>query len=228
MFLCVGDEMMKHVTDQARRIRKVNALKSAYDVTIIAIQTLDQTLRVDLGLRLRRARMVFVFGALLSATSAHATNYATAQFDSESGFSVKYPVSWHIYTTNRKNLNIISGDKRLEAVIIPRGEAMISVFESKSVEGGDYLSLFRTDQGDEVLGYKTIQLGNSAGNSCGQVYLVESRSEVGPHTFQLEKHFYCPIGDRLFVLALARWQGDRSAPDGYDVAVAMLKSLRLR
>jgi hypothetical protein len=204
-------------------------VKFAYDATIMAIQTIDRALRAEFGsMRRRTPIIVLVFATLSWATSADATSYETARFDSESGFSVEYPVSWHIYTSNRRNLDIISGDRRLEAVIIPRGEAMISVFESEPVEGGDYLSLYRTSQGDEILGYKTIRVGNSTAKFCGEVYLVESRSEIGPHAFYLEKHFYCPIGGRLFVLVLTRWQGDRSAPDGYDVAVAILKSLRVR
>jgi len=220
---------VKHVIGQARRFGNVKSLEFAYDAIIMAFRKIDRPLRAEFGSTRRRTLIiVLVFATLSWATSAHATRYEMARFDSESGFSVEYPVSWHIYTTNRKKLDIISGDRRLEAVIIPRGEAMISVFESQFVEGGDYLSLYRTSQADEILSYRTIRIGNSAVESCGDVYLVESRSEVGPHAFYLEKHFYCPIGGRLFILALTHWQGDRSAPDGYDVAVAMLKSLRVR
>lgn len=178
-----------------------------------------------------RAGLTALFAVTITAYAADIdkTKGRIIRFDSKQGFSVEYPSSWRTYSGSQTNLDIMSGDDRLEAVIIPRGEAMISVYESQSVGQRYYLSLNKTDDSsDTITQYENIQIRKSNRNSCETVTFIESTAEVGPQTFYRERHFYCPIANRLFVLALTQWLGDLSAPNAYDIAIAMLKSLNLK
>ncbi|HVA15144.1 MAG TPA: hypothetical protein VNF99_17990 [Stellaceae bacterium] len=180
-----------------------------------------------MGKNLSTFCLCFIAG-LVCANSSIAQKVRWLDFASESGFSIHYPDNWFRISATPKNLDIISSRQRVEAVIIPRGAQMINVLESSTVPNDDYLSYFKsTDPDDSVISYATVDIAAANDDSCRKVYVVKSADEVGPKTFYLENHMFCKIGSRLFVLALTQWQADRFNKSAYDLAINMLKSLRV-
>jgi hypothetical protein len=164
----------------------------------------------------------------LSPVSALSKPVDWSNFVSQSGFRIIYPNQWFKIDATPRNLNIISSKERVEAVMIPKGAQMISVYEKSPNANDDYLSTFKAENPeDKILDHKQIATSDDVSGGCSKIYMVKSADEIGPNTFFLEIHMYCKIRGRLFILKLTQWESDNFNQDAYDIAIEMLKTLRL-
>lgn len=160
---------------------------------------------------------------------------AWKSFISSAGFSVKYPDTWHRKGVSKDRLTILSSRGGADAIVIKRGQAMISVIEA--AEGGTpSLSqvMGRYTQGVAILSKRDVGNGNLAGRGCHDLREVISRESAvppedvpGPVPYIINTELFCKADKHIYVIVLRNFEGDKRQGQYQTIALQVAKSLRV-
>lgn len=125
-----------------------------------------------------------IVGVALTVCFSFAQNAVPAtwkSFASSTGFSVKYPASWRRKGTSKDRLTILSSNGGAEAIVIKKGQAMISVME---VSGYALSSLSQVmdhyTEGVVILAKQDVVNDNILDRGCHDLKEVVSKEGVVP------------------------------------------------
>lgn len=157
-------------------------------------------------------------------------------FKSTTGFSVEYPGNWFTKGVSTDSLTILSSAGGQEAVIIKKGQAMISVRE----EQGDRVSTLSQlvdhyTQGTDFLSRKNIRNERPGTQGCRDLQQIVSKEPLVPLEdvprpelvpYMIDTGYFCEIHGHKYVTALRNYEGDKNQPIYQQVALRVAQSLR--
>lgn len=182
---------------------------------------------------LKRGLILAVLLACGIAGSSSAAGWK--EFRSSKGFSLMYPDSWFRQNISPDQLDILSSKGHQEAVVIEKGEAVISVKEEPRSSGktlADVIGYYA--HGTAPLSDKGI-LGQGRG-SCDRLReVVWKEPPVSPDdvpanvrlTDFVYTGLFCQVSDRTVVLMLKNWDGDLHQAQYQQIALQMAKSIHI-
>jgi hypothetical protein len=153
-------------------------------------------------------------------------------FKSTTGFSVKYPGSWFTKGASTDRLMILSSDGGAEAVVIKRGQAMISVKEEEYT--GSTLSqlIDHYTQDTDVLSRKNIRNERAGTQGCRDLQQIVSREALVPPEdvprsvpYMINTEYFCEIHGHKYVTVLRNFKGDKKQAMYQQVALRVAESL---
>jgi hypothetical protein len=155
-------------------------------------------------------------------------------FKSTTGFAVSYPASWFRKGISTDRLMILSSKGGAEALIIKRGQAVISVMEER-----EYLNASLSDVVDkyvkdtEVLSRTNIQNQNAGIRGCRELLEIVSKLTAvsaedvpGPVPFFIYTEYFCEVNGHKYVTVLRNFEGDKKQGAYQEIALRVAKSLR--
>lgn len=106
---------------------------------------------------------------------------------------------------------------------------MVSVNEREFISKDNYLQAFEQRDPAAIIVRSYVEhIADARGEGCGDVFIIESEDEIAPGTYELDWTMHCQIRGRLFVLSLTQWEADRPNKAAYEIALQMMRTLRLR
>jgi hypothetical protein len=173
--------------------------------------------------------LVLLAGAVCGAPAlAQPDTTHWRRFVSSRGFEVRYPRTWFRYDPDDTGLSIASTRHVQAVTVIPAGAQKIRVYEQAPEKNDDYMKEFResSDANDAIMFHKTMFLDNTGKNSCKKVEIFIDKSDTAPGMSDLGVEMYCKIGERVFWGSMVQWADDPYSQTAYDIALAMMRSLR--
>ena len=156
-------------------------------------------------------------------------------FTSSTGFVVQYPGNWFRKGDSKDRLLILSSKGGADAIIIKRGQAMISVMQASGVVGSSLSRVIdQYSQGAEVLSQRNVHNEHSGNRGCRELEEVVSREPVVPPEdvpgqvpYVIDTEFFCELNGRAYVTVLRNFQNDRKQAYYQSVALKVAESLRV-
>lgn len=157
-------------------------------------------------------------------------------FRSSRGFTIEFPPTWVSIAPSDEQLTILSGNDRVEAVIVAKGESLIQVGEFSAPPNFNVRDYMAKASDAGLSRYEIIKLTKSRHkNACDTVEKGDVEFEVAPGStmhhvpaaIQEITLLICLIGERAFKLSLTRWRADGRSKAHEKIAVKMMASLRL-
>jgi len=156
------------------------------------------------------------------------------QFKSTTGFSVKYPGSWFKKGTSTDRLTILSSRGGADAIIIERGQAMITVKEEEKYTGSTPSQVIdHYTQGTDVLSRQNIRNERAGMHGCRDLEQIVSKEPAVPPEdvprsvpYMISTEYFCNIGRREYVIVLRNFEGDEKQRIYRQVALRVAESLR--
>jgi hypothetical protein len=155
-------------------------------------------------------------------------------FKSTTGFVVSYPASWFRKGISKDRLMILSSRGGAEAVVIKRGQAVISVREEREYPNASLADVVAEHTKDvEVLSRTNIQNQSAGIRGCRELLEIVSKDNVvpaedvpGPVPFFIITEYFCEVNTRKYVTVLRNFEGDKKQAAYREVALRVAKSLR--
>lgn len=143
------------------------------------------------------------------------------------GFRVTMPSRWRPHGDQDKTLLYLSPGPGEEGVIIARHQAMIAVAPLNGWRPGDDLKqAIQAGLGDDrVVARRNLRLKRAG--DCAVVEEVDTASEVGPNTDQLNTGFYCVARGRAVMVQLTQWPHDPKRAAFRAAALGVVRSIRV-
>lgn len=166
--------------------------------------------------------------AALAMCAAPAAARRASAHVSVAGITATMPAGWRPHGDQDKALLYLSPGPGEEGVIIARHQAMIVVVPLEDWRPGDDLKrVIETRLGeDRVTARRGLRL-KGAGD-CTSVEEVDTASEVGPDTDQLNAGFYCVARGRAVLVQLTHWPRDPKRAAFRAAALDVVRSLTVR
>ncbi len=194
-----------------------------------------QSLQLWERLTIMKTRFAIVICLALTASLAQVTSLAHwKSFKSSTGFFVKYPATWYSKGTSTDRLMILSSRGGAEAVVIKRGQAVISVKEEVQYADSTLSQVMgHYTQDTHVLSQKTIHNGNAGTHGCRDLREVVSREGAvppedvpGPVPYITNTEYFCEIERHKYVTVLRNFESDKKQAMYQQIALRMAESLR--
>jgi hypothetical protein len=155
-------------------------------------------------------------------------------FKSTAGFSVEYPTSWFPKGISRDRLTILSSGGGAGAIVIKRGQAMISVMEERRYTDSTLSRMIdRYTQDTNVLSRKSVHNESAGAQGCRDLQEVISREGAVPPAgvpgavpYIINTEYFCEISRRKYVTVLRNFEGDQKQAAYQQVALRLAESLR--
>jgi hypothetical protein len=156
-------------------------------------------------------------------------------FTSSNGFVVKYPATWFRKGASKDRLLILSSKGGAEAIIIKKGQAMISVVEASRGVGSSLSRLIDQYSHDvDVVSRRTVLDEHNDHRGCRELKEVVSREAAvppedvpGPVPYIVNTEFFCEVNGRTYVTVLRNFQDDTNQGYYQGVALKIAESLRV-
>jgi hypothetical protein len=149
-------------------------------------------------------------------------------FTSSRGFTVIYPSTWTLIGEVSTHLHILSLNKGQEGVVIAENESEITVDEMSVPPIGKFPDSIENYYHLSIYDFRSLQINEGIdGAACHNVNIGNYDFDVAPNVFQVHTTLTCPIGARWFEVQLIRWKDDGRSAEHEEIALKMMKSLRV-
>jgi hypothetical protein len=155
-------------------------------------------------------------------------------FHSSTGFSVKYPDSWFPKGISKDRLMILSYRGGAEAMVIKRGQAVISVIEEHKYVNSTLVRLIdHYTQDTNVLLRRNIHNENAGNRGCRDLQEIVSKEGAvppedvpGPVPYIINTEYFCEVNSNKYVTVLRNFEGDERQALYQNIALRVAESLR--
>jgi hypothetical protein len=188
-----------------------------------------------MGMKMR-IRLVIALAVMTGILLGQAGNVKDWHvFKSTAGFSIKYPPNWLTKGISKDRLMILSSEGGAEALIIRRGQAVISVMEEEKYQDStmeDVVDYYVRDH--EVLSRRDVGNSDAGRRGCREMKEIVSREPAVPAEDVpgdvpkiINTEYFCEIGNHKFVGVLRNFEGDKRQSEFQRVAFRVVASLRV-
>ena len=144
------------------------------------------------------------------------------------GLTLAVPAGWRLHGQSDNRLVLLSPGLGEEGVVISRHQAMILAMPVDGWKsGGDLEATIRAGLGDDrVIARRSLRLGRGA-RDCPVVQEVDTASEVGPGTEQINAIFYCVARGQAVLVQLTHWPHEPASMRYRAIALHVIRSLKV-